>query len=297
MAIVKSDLEGGYFNGYIRQRIRKNKNFIAAVTGATGSGKSYSVLHEGEILDPDFNVDNICFTATQFMDLINGKVKELHKGSNILFDEIQVTLGHLDYQSIQAKLLNYVLQTFRHRCFVLWVTTPNFSFINASARKLFHSRLETVGINANTNQVALKPFLLQINQKKGDIYEKYLRISHKEYGIVPLKILRVGLPSKELIMAYEQKKTDFLNNLNKNIARDLQRIEGGNIEHKPLTEQQKDIIELLKDKFTIEDISTKLNRSKQLIYKQLELITKKGIEIKPIKDEKRVLYYEIPGYE
>ena len=70
MALVKSNLHGGYFNGYIVQRIRNNKNFIVAVTGPTGSGKSYSVLRQGETLDPDFNADNVCFTATQFMNLI-----------------------------------------------------------------------------------------------------------------------------------------------------------------------------------------------------------------------------------
>lgn len=296
MALVKSNVQGGYFNSYILQRIKNNKNFIVAVTGETGSGKSYSVLKEAQTLDPDFDVDNICFTAIQFMDLINGKTKKLHKGSNILFDEIQVTLGHLDYQSIQAKLLNYVLQTFRHRNFVLWVTTPNMSFINASARKLFHSRWETVNINKNKKQVKLKPFLIQINQRKGDVYEKYLRIYHKDYGVTPLKSVRVGMPSKELVEAYEQKKTEFTNNLNENISKDLEMIYGDKKKKKPLTGQQQEIIEYIQEGLTIPKIAEKMNKSKELLYKQLALIENKGITIKAVKEGTKVLRYDVVGY-
>lgn len=297
MALVKSDMHGGYFNGYIIQRIRNNKNFIAAVTGPTGSGKSYSVLRQCEILDKNFNEDNVCFTATQFMNLINGKVKKLHKGSNIMFDEIQVTLGHLDYQSIQAKLLNYVLQTFRHKNFVLWVTTPHFSFVNASARKLFHARMETVSINKVKQQVTLKPFLMQINQKKGDVYEKYLRIYHKDYGVVPLKTLKTGMPSKELVDAYEAKKTEFTNNLNENISKDLERIDGTSVKQKPLTRQQAEIIEHIKQGLTLDQVAIEMNRSKELLYKQLALIENKGITIKAIKEGAKVLRYEVLGYD
>lgn len=297
MALVKTDVEGGYFNGYIKQRIRRNQNFIAAVTGPTGSGKSYSVLRQCETLDPDFDANNICFTATQFMNLINGKTKKLVKGSNIMFDEIQVTLGHLDYQSIQAKLLNYVLQTFRFKNFVLWVTTPHFSFVNASARKLFHSRMETVSINKEKKHVILKPFLMQINQKKGDVYEKYLRIWHKDYGVVPLKKLKVGMPSKALVDAYEAKKTEFTNQLNENIAKDLERIDGSKVKQKPLTRQQADIIEHIKQGLTIEETAKEMHRSKELIYKQLALIENKGITIKAIKDGVKILRYEVIGYD
>lgn len=295
MALIGSNIHGGYFNGYVTQRIRNNRNFIAAVTGPTGSGKSYSVLKLAESLDPEFNADNICFTATQFMALINGKVKKLHKGSNILFDEIQVTLGHLDFQSIQAKLLNYVLQTFRHRNFVLWVTTPHFSFINASARKLFHCRMETLSIDKEQKQVTLKPFLIQINQKRGEIYEKYLRVWSKEYGIVPLKRIKVGLPSKKLVDAYETKKTEFTQKLNESIANDLERIDGGAKKYRPLTRQQQQIVEMLKEGSTIYEVAKEMNRSEQLIYQQLALIGKKGITLKAIKDGKKVLRYEVLG--
>lgn len=295
MKMVKLDRGVGFFNSYILQRIERNKNFLAVITGQTGSGKSWSALREGEVLDPDFDVGNVCFTPKEFLDLVNGKTKELKKGSVIIFDEIQVSMSHLDYQSIQAKLLNYVLQTFRHKCFILFVTSPHFSFINASARKLFHSRIETVSINQSNKQCLLKPFLLQTNQETGDVYRKYLRVWSKKTGLVPLKSLRVGKPSDSLIREYEEKKTRFTKELNESISRDLKRID--KTEEKPLTAYQEEIVKLLKDGFIIPQIAGNLNKPMQNIYKSIELIKKKGLTIKPIKEGSKVVRYHIEGYK
>lgn len=295
MVLVKTNKGIGYFNTYILQRIRNNKNFICCVTGPTGSGKSWSALRECEVLDKNFDINNVCFTARNFMDLINGKIKDLKKGSCILFDEIQVTLGHLDYQTLQAKLLNYVLSTFRHKNFILFVTSPHFNFINASARKLFHSRMETISIDKNNKQVKMKPLLLQINQDSGDVYRKYLRVYTKEFGVVPLKTMNVSMPTKELIKDYEQKKTDFTAELNENIAKDLQKLEGVK-EHKPLTALQKEVVEHLDSGKSVKEIAELMNRPFQTIYTMMEWIRKKGIEFEPIKRGKVVLRYNVKGY-
>lgn len=296
MAIVKTNKGIGYFNSYILQRIKNNKNFIACITGSTGSGKSWSALREGEVLDPNFNIDNVCFSGQQFMDLINGKVKDLRKGAYIVFDEIQVTMGHLDYQSLQSKLLNYVLQTFRHRNFILFMTSPNFNYINKTARLLFHSRMETVSIDKNKKQVKLKPYLIQVNQKKGEPFEKWLRVYTKEYGIVPLKVLRVGMPSDNLIKAYEEKKSQFTEELNKGITKDLKRLNNGE-EPKELTIKQEEIVLLLKKGLTIPQIAEKINREIQTVYEHLDLIKKKGVSITPIYNDKKVINYEVVGFD
>ncbi len=228
---VKNTRKGktvGYFNSYILTRIANNKNFICCISGQTGSGKSYSALKVGENLDPDFDIRNVCFTPEEFMDLVTGKTKKLKRGSVICFDEIQVTMSALDFQSIQAKLINSCLQTFRYMGFILFMTSPFFTFINKSARKLFHSRWETVSIDYKKKQCNLKPFLLQTNQQSGDTYHKYLRVWTKKTGVVPLKTLRVGLCSDELKKAYEQKRQKFSNDLNQSIADDLLRLKEKN---------------------------------------------------------------------
>ncbi len=221
---VKKGIKVGYFNSYVLQRIARNKNFIACITGPTGSGKSYSALKEGEILDPNFSIDNVVFSPEQFMDIINGKTKKLKRGSVIVYDEAQVTMAALDFQTLASKLINSCLQTFRFMGFILIMTSPHFKFLNASCRKLFHSRIETVSIDVKEKTCKLKPFLLQTNQESGDIYHKYLRVWVRGKGVAPLKSLKVSLPSKKLIKDYEVKRQQFSIELNESIARDLEKL-------------------------------------------------------------------------
>lgn len=231
MSLVKTNIKKGknvgYFNSYILRRIENNKNFICCITGQTGSGKSYSALREGEVLDENFDIRNVCFAPEEFMDLVNGKTKKLKRGSVIIFDEVQITMSALDFQSLQARLINACLQTFRFMGFILIMTSPYFQFINKSARKLFHSRLETVSIDFDKKLCSLKPFLLQTNQESGETYHKYLRVWTKRTGAVPLKILKAQLPSKELREAYEEKRQKFARELNESIAEDLRKLKEG----------------------------------------------------------------------
>ena len=294
MALVSSDRKIGYFPSYILQRIRNHMNFVCAAVGGTGTGKSYSLLKLGELLDPDFDIRNICFTEKQFMNLCNGVSKKLHPGSVIIWDEMQVTMGHLDYQSFQAKAINYILQTFRHRNFILFVSTPNFNFINASARKLFHGIIETQGIDRKKKEVILKPLLLQINMRRGDIYYKFLRVA-KGGSVMPLKRIRVGLANPDLIKQYEVKKGEFTKQLNDDLIEELEEREAK--KHKALTEKQKNVLIDLLDNKKIEQIAEDRKISFQSVYDHIRFIKKKGVKIVPVKEGKDIIRYDISGHD
>jgi len=297
VALVTSERNIGYFPSYIIQRVSRNENFICCISGGTGSGKSYSALRLAESLDPNFDIRNVCFTPKEFVDLIDGRLKPLKAGANIIWDEMQVSMSNLDYQSLQAKLINYVLQTFRYQNFVLWVTTPHFSFLNASVRKLFHGRMETLSINKNDKMCKLKPLLLQTNQKSGEIYEKYLRAKIKSKGIVPVRRIKVKLASSDLIKQYEDKKDRFNTELRNNVRTELQYLEDGD-KKRPLTEKQREIVDLMMKENTIPQICQELKVHPTYIYSQMKLIKKKGIVITPIKEKGRtgrVLKYIIEG--
>jgi len=50
---------------------RQNKNWLAIVCGETGGGKSYSALTIAEVIDPEFSIDRVVFSAEEFMALLN----------------------------------------------------------------------------------------------------------------------------------------------------------------------------------------------------------------------------------
>jgi len=207
------------FREYVHQRIKKNKNFMVCITGSTGSGKTYSALRFGELWDKNFNSDNIVFTPKQFIDLINGGT--LKEGSVIVADEFGVSMNSRNWQSVSNQMINYVLQTFRSKNYIVIFTSPDFAFIDVSARKLFHCHMMTKGINFEKKECTIKPYMLQINQRTGDIYYKFLIANISGMGQKKIHELYVALPTKQIIKEYEIKKEAFVNDLNEEIEAKL----------------------------------------------------------------------------
>lgn len=280
---------GSYFLSYILKRVERNKNFLAAITGPTGSGKSYAAMRISELLDPSFSIDRVVFTPKEFMQLLNSGT--LSRGSVVLFDEAGVGISAKAWQSVQNKLLSYVLQTFRHRNFIVLFTSPHLGFMDASSRKMLHSYMETVGIDTKRQLVKLKPLLLQVNQRSGECYYKYLRAIVPGKGIIPVKQFAVGLPSPALVAAYEEKKTAYTSSLNADILEELE--EADAFKGKTITGRQEEIIGLLKEGFTIPIISEKMGVSESVAKKHLEAIKKKGYGVRPIKEGPKIIRYEV----
>jgi len=205
----------GIFHGYVKQRVQNNKNFMCCVSGPTGSGKTYTALRFAELWDKNFSSNNIVFTPKEFIDLLNSNT--LKKGSVIIADEFGVSMNSRNWQSVANQVINYVLQTFRSKNYIVLFTSPDFSFIDVAARKLFHCHMMTQGINHKQGFCKIKPYMLQINQRTGDIYYKYLIVQKEGLGEKKLSEIDVTLPSKQLIAEYEIKKDLFVDNLNKEI--------------------------------------------------------------------------------
>lgn len=208
---------------YVHRRIKNNKNFLVTITGPTGSGKSWTGLSIAELLDPTFNIDRVIFKGKELMRLIN--TGNLKPGSVILWDEAGIDLSNRNWQSVTNKMLNALLQTFRSRNFILIFTVPFSDFVDASSRKLFHADFETQRINKALMEVVIKPKLLQYNPNLKKWYRKYLKVSSNG-KMIKIKRWAVPKPSDELIKVYEAKKVLFANDLNKDIGKQLEKLEG-----------------------------------------------------------------------
>lgn len=204
---------------YIKNRIKNNKNFIVFIGGPTGSGKSYSSLDiADELSNGQFNIDQCVFKGLDLMNLVNsGKLK---KGSVILFEEAGVDLSNRNWQSVQNKVLNYLFQTFRHKNFILIMNSPYMDFIDKATRKLFHAEFLTMRIDKTLKKCIIKPQLIQYNSRRDKFYYKYLRYN-QEGSLRVIKEWGVSKPRPDLIKEYEKKKTEYTNQLNKEILEGL----------------------------------------------------------------------------
>lgn len=203
---------------YIHRRLYQyNKNWLAIICGETGSGKSYSALKIAETADPTFTAERVVFSAPQFIRLLGKKLK---KGNIVVFDEAGVGMPAREWYSISNKTLGYILQTFRHQNLGVIFTTPDFSFMDVQARKLFHSYFETVTIDRSKECVVLKWMNLDVDPRSGKVYF-HCPVIQKDYQRVKMKKINVYYPSSRLVYSYEIKKSRFSKDLRKEIEEKL----------------------------------------------------------------------------
>ena len=202
------------FTEIIKQRLEQNKNALIAVVGETGSGKSYSALRLAEVIDDDFNVaEKVCFRPNEFMRT----VRRAKKYDAIIFDEAGVGIPAREWWSIQNRLLDYVIQTFRSKNLCVIFTTPYLNLIDEHPRRLFHYVLETLFIDYEAERVVLKPFRVIYSSRTKKIYLVYPRIKN-----VVKRRLIVSKPSERVIKEYEAKKEAYLSELYAEIAETLE---------------------------------------------------------------------------
>jgi len=272
---------------YIKQRIRENKNFIGIISGPTGSGKSWSSLSLGEQADPEFNIDRVVFSGGELMRLINSGT--LKKGSAIVFEEAGIGMSSKSWQSVTNKLLNFLIQTFRHRNFILIFNTPYMDFVDASTRKLFHAEFGTLSIDIAKGTCRLKPRYIQYNSRNKKFYFKMLRVITSG-GKRPINTWSISKPSNNLIKEYEVKKRAFTDKLNAGIQNDLLKLEEED-QVKPEdtrnanTLAQEEVLNMLKEGKTIGEISDELVVSPENTRKHIRGLKKKGYLIRGVRDK------------
>lgn len=264
---------------YIKGRINQRKNFLGLISGPTGSGKSWTAISMALMLDPTFNAKRIIFSFRNLMELINSSEK-FSAGTVFMWDETQVDASSRAWQSLTNRLLNSLLSTFRHRNFILLITSPYADFLDSQARKLLHADFQTMKINFSSRIVRLKPHLIQYNPRNKKFYYKYLRVSSKN-GPAPVIYWDVPAPPKWIIEDYEELKMEFTSKLNKDIERQLTNLEKAKdpTKLKPLTEIQEQVLELYKKHKDSSLVAVELSKTPQTINFHLRQIKKKGYSI------------------
>jgi len=187
--------------GYVRKRIETNRNWLCMITGDTGSGKSYTALKIGELLDPDFNANNVAFSPLELIKLI----KTAKPGDVVVMDEAGLQFGARNFMSRSNRVLSGIFQAFRFKQIILIWTLPDLSMIDITARRLLHTYIETLGVDYKHEQTVVKWFDVKIDRWTGEYKHVYPRIM-TDNGVVVVKTVRFGKPSDELIGDYEHKK-------------------------------------------------------------------------------------------
>jgi len=187
------------------------------------SGKSWSMLSVAYLIDPTFEIKQVAFSFQEVMKIINSDWFKKKKWKVILFDEPQTSISNRQWQSLTNRLFNFLLSTFRNINVILLFATPYADFIDVASQKLLHCKFEVKGHSRKTNLTTIRPKLLQYNSRMKKFYEHSLWVSFKGMmgGATKLTKWNVPKPPQHLIDAYEIKKSEFTNKLNKSIQSQL----------------------------------------------------------------------------
>lgn len=277
-----------YILKYIKNRVEKNnQNFLCAIIGPTGSGKSWGMLSMMEALHPDMDVyKDVCFKARTFMERLNDP--NLILGEAIGWDETGIDLNSKEWQNLINKVIAKVLQTFRRQNLIVFFTVPMLNFISADARRLLHCIIKTKCIDKRKNEVVLIPKFLQIEDESGQVYKKWLRVQILGRGITPIKSMRLPKPSQTIIEKYEEQKKKFSDDLNRDILAQIIHYEEKNKivvkkEAPQLTSHEHTVLNLYKKGNTLQQIGKMMGVSHQSIAIALRSVQKKmNLEQNPL---------------
>jgi len=193
---------------------RRDDNWMGAVVGETGRGKSFTCLSIAECVDPNFTIDQVAFGLVEFMNLVMDD--SLGRGSVIILEEASVEAAAEDFHEVSNKVLRTVLETWREQNRGALLNLPTFSRLDKGAKIRMtaliqqRAKFEDEGYSVATYKH------LQTNSDTGKIYRHYPTIGGREH-----RTLKIAPPSDDLIEAYEQRKAQYNAELNEELLEDL----------------------------------------------------------------------------
>jgi len=150
----------GKLAGVIRERLWfQRKNALVSIFGEPGSGKSLSAITLAKLIDDDFSLDFLVFSPEDFLKVLD----QAERGDVVIFDEAGVGLPAREWQSLQNKLLGYVLQTFRYQNICVIFTTPHVSYIDKQVRHLVNYSGVALGYDSSKDAFLTRWYVRQNN--------------------------------------------------------------------------------------------------------------------------------------
>lgn len=199
----------------INRRIRNNQNWVGAICGETGSGKSYTALRIGEMVDPNFSADNIVFSVKEFIDTFDSRAP----GSLVVFDEGQEWSARRAMSKKNVELTD-IMAMLRFTLVNVLFTVPNIRMVDVSLRRLMHGYLDVEAIDRAHAARRLRDksfarlYILQQRRRLG--HEDDVRpllpdvpiTRGKETRKLRINSVLFGAPRPAILAAYEQRKQE-----------------------------------------------------------------------------------------
>jgi hypothetical protein len=226
---------------HIYRRIHEyNFNFLGMITGKHRTGKSLTALTLSDLLDSSFadNLeDRVVYYPSDFMAALQKIKAKGIVGGAIVWDEAGVGIPAREWYDISNKSISMTLQVFgRYRPIVFFVT-PDVTYIDSQARKLFHGFYELSRFK--TDYATAKCFDVRYNKRSTKVFYVYSRFHLKYDGVyganLILKKINIRPPKSELEDRYEVHSKSFKDRIITQMEERTERFQKNKIEPRKMT--------------------------------------------------------------
>jgi len=183
----------------------KNEHWMLCIVGEEGSGKSYTSLKIGELVDPDFSAGNVFFHPADVLERLRDG--EYQTGAVWVLDEAGVGLGNRSwYEEGQVKL-NQALQLIRNHNIGLIFTLPTLGGLDVQAEKrlqnVYNLTQKQDGAYVKGDWYAADVDRMGFSSRNGIWWD------HPEINGAELETVSFTPPSDATIAEYEPAKREF----------------------------------------------------------------------------------------
>ena len=277
---IEASGEGGRLGGilgWIERRVYdRNQSATAIITGAPGSGKSWSCMHMLEKLDKNFDIGNIAFYPKEFTRALKEEKR------SFLIDDVGMQLSARDSMTRVNKQYSKLFQGLRFKNKITFMSLPSFGMLDKDLRNLSQIYAQAISINRRTNRVKMIIRFLSIDPKQNRIYfyspivKSIVEQGAKRYAVYEkVSSVDIPTPSKSLIAQYEYKKDASFAKFVDSIVDDEEGKTNGDTPAKNGQPKYLIVGRMIERGLTVDDISKILNSSKNSVNRLAHYYRKK----------------------
>ena len=182
--------------------VQKMSNFIIE-TGDKGSGKSWLACKFGEVLQPDFSIENVCFsTEALFKKLDEGFYKP---GDVAVVEELGILANSRNAMSRINKKLSFIAQAIRPARITLISNTITWGLIDIQVKNMADYKLSVLGYDKRTMLNEFKFMKIKPTDTRAEPFMEHLQFHGAKHTSWVM-----GAPSEELRNIYDEERKKFL---------------------------------------------------------------------------------------
>jgi len=240
-----------YFNRIWRKLHIENFSFLITFYGLHRVGKSLGAVSFAYIIDPTFEENmelRVVYDSKSLIKAFKAIRESKIKGGAVIVDEAgSGDLSAQRWYEEMAKIVSANLQSIGYLNPFIGFVTQNFSFINATARRLSNGVFEVY--RPSNRYSVIKPFWIENNPWMTGFYRKYPIFCENRNNIASnvykVNRIKIGLPPKDIQERYEQHSQDHKDKFLEDSEQELELVEASKTQRNLIVENIEAIAEVV----------------------------------------------------